>query len=153
MHDTELSGTLDEPRLRLADRRKRVVEIGGHLAEVAVIFGLRRQPERDANLIGLSQRLRQFGAGSRHLRLALVVYLARNIGPGDELSRPVELKLRQRQLGLAFVDGGNPRAQQRDLVIDVLHRMSQVPAPAQCLCFNCVRRGGGGPQVRRRDVD
>jgi hypothetical protein len=65
MDDAELSGTLDQPRLRLQDRRKGFVEIGGHLAEIAVPFRLRRQPERNANLKGLSQGLRQFGPGGR----------------------------------------------------------------------------------------
>jgi len=67
-----------EIRGRLRIDRTRVVALLGqsslhrhhrgdrrHLAEFAAPVGLRRQPERDANLIDLGQRLCQFGAGGR----------------------------------------------------------------------------------------
>ncbi len=153
MHDAQLRGALNKLRLRLENRRKAVVEIRRYLAEIAAVGRLRRQPQRDAGLVNLGQGLDELRASRRQLRLPRIVLLAGYIGPADERPRPIELKLRQRQRGLAFVDTGDPRMQQSDLVVDVLHRVLQVPAPAQCQCLDRAHRRGGGLQVRRRDVD
>ena len=153
MHDAELRGTLNERRLRLEDGRKGLVEIGRHLAEIAAPVRLRRQPQRDADLVDFGQGLGEFRASRRQLRLPLVVHLTRHIVPGDELLRPIEFNLRQRQCGLALVDSGDPRVQQRDLVIDVLHGVLQVPASAPGLRFDRARRRGGCLQVCFRGVD
>ena len=88
VHDAELRGTLNESRLRLEDGRKGLVEIGRHLAEIAAPVRLRRQPQRDADLVDLGQRLGEFRAGRRQLRLPLVVHLTRHIVPGDKLLAP-----------------------------------------------------------------
>ena len=152
VHDAELGGTLDEPRLRLEDGRKGFVEIGGHLAEIAAI-GLRRQPQRDADLVDFGQGLGEVRASRRQLRLPPVVLLTRHIGPGDKLLRPIEFDLRQHQCGLALVDRGDPRVQQSDLAVDILHGALQVPALAPCLRFDRAHRSGGRLQVRFRSVD
>ena len=140
-------------RLRLEDGRKGLVEIGRHLAEIAAPVRLRRQPQRDADLVDFGQGLGEFRASRRQLRLPLVVHLTRHIVPGDELPRPIEFNLRQRQCGLALVDSGDPRVQQSDLAVDVLHGALQVPAPAPCLRFDRARRRGGCLQVCFRGVD
>jgi hypothetical protein len=57
VHDAELSGTLNEPRLRLKDGRKDLVEIGRLLTEIAASVRLRRQPQRDADLVDVCQAL------------------------------------------------------------------------------------------------
>jgi hypothetical protein len=44
MHDAELSGTLNEPRLRLEDGRKGLIEIWRYLAKIAAPVMLGRQP-------------------------------------------------------------------------------------------------------------
>ena len=99
------------------------------------------------------QGLGEFRASRRQLRLPPVVLRARHIGPGDELSRPIEFNLRQRQCGLALVDSGDPRVQESDLVVDILHGVLQVPAPAPCLRFDRAHRRGGCLQVCFRGVD
>ena len=153
VHDAELSGALNQLRLRLEDGRKGLVEIGRHLAEIAAPVGLRRQPQRDADLVDFGQGLSEFRAGRRQLRLPLVVHLTRHIGAGDELPRPIEFELRQRQRGLALFDSGDPRVQQSDLAVDILHGALQVPALAPCLRFDRAHRRGGGLQVCFRGVD
>ena len=153
VHDAELRGTLNERRLRLEDGRKGLVEIGRHLAEIAAPVRLRRQPQRDADLVDFGQGLGEFRASRRQRRLPLVVHLTRHIVSGDELLRPIEFNLRQRQCGLALVDSGDPRVQQRDLVIDILHGVLQVPASAHCLRFDRACRRVGGLQVCFRGVD
>ena len=121
VHDAELCGTLNELRLRLEDGRKGLVEIGRHLAEIAAPVRLRRQPQRDADLVDFGQGLSEFRASRRQRSLPPVVLRTRHIGSGDELLRPIEFNLRQRQRGLALVDSGNPRMQQSHLIVDVLH--------------------------------
>ena len=153
VHDAELGGTLNELRLRLEDGRKGLVEIGRHLAEIAAPVGLRRQPQRDADLVDFGQGLDEFRAGRRQLRLPLVVHLTRHIVPGDELPRPIEFDLRQHQCGLALVDSGDPRVQESDLAVDILHGALQVPALAHGLRFDRARRRDGCLQVRFRGVD
>ena len=152
VRDAELRGALNERRLGLEDGRKGLVEIGRRLAEVAASVRLRRQSEGDADLIDLGQRLGELRAGRRQRRLPLVVHLTRHVGAGEEFLRPVEFKLRQRQRGLALVDSGDPRVQQRDLVVDVLHGVLQVPAPAHGLRLDRARRRDGELEVGLRDV-
>ncbi len=55
MDDTKLSRTLNQVRLRLKNRRKGLIEIGRHLAEIFTAVGLRRQPQRGADLVDFGQ--------------------------------------------------------------------------------------------------
>ena len=57
------------------------------------------------------------------------------------------------QRGLALVDGGNPRMQSGDLVVDVLHGVLQFPAPASRLRFDAAHRGARRLQVRLCGID
>ena len=95
----------------------------------------------------------EFRAGRRQLRLPPVVLRTRHVVSGDELLRPIEVKLRQGQCGLALFDSGDSRVQESDLIIDVLHGVLQVPASAHRLRFGCARRRGGCLQVGFRGVD
>ena len=92
VHDAELSGALNERRLRLEDGRKGLVKIGRHLAEIAAPVRLRREPERDADLVDFGQALGEVRAGRRQLRLPLVVAPHATYRLGDEFLRPIELK-------------------------------------------------------------
>jgi hypothetical protein len=66
---------------------------------------------------------------------------------------PVEVNLSQRELGFALVDAGNLGPQQGDLVVNVLHRVLQRPAPAHGLRFDAAYFGPGHLQVCRRRID
>ena len=55
MDTAELSRTLNQLCLRLQDRRKGLIEIGWHLAEIPAPLGLRRQPQRDPDLVNIGQ--------------------------------------------------------------------------------------------------
>jgi hypothetical protein len=72
-----------------------------------------------------------------------VVLRTRHIGPGDELPRPIEFNLRQRQCRLALVDRSDPLMQESNLAVDILHGALQVPALAPCLRFDRAHRRGG----------
>ena len=43
--------------------------------------------------------------------------------------------------------------QERDLVLDILHRELKCPVPASRLCLNTANRGLGDVQIGLRDVD
>jgi hypothetical protein len=51
MDDAEFSRTLNEVRLCLEDRRKSLIEIRRHFGEIPVLLGLRRQPQRNPDLV------------------------------------------------------------------------------------------------------
>ena len=55
MDDPQLSRTLKQICLRPQDRRERLIEIGRHLAEIPAALGLRRQPQRDPDLVHVGQ--------------------------------------------------------------------------------------------------
>ena len=67
--------------------------------------------------------------------------------------RPIEVGLRQRQLGLALIESGDSSTQKSDFVFDVLDRVLQSPAPGPGLCFDIPHRGFGRAQVRGRGID
>ena len=82
VHDAKLSRALNELRLRLEDGRKRLVEVGRHLSEIAVPAGLCRQPQRHADLVGFGQGLDELRSSRRQRRLPLVEHLTRRIPRG-----------------------------------------------------------------------
>ena len=45
MDNAQFGCRLNQLRLRLQDRRERLVEIGRHLVEISAVFGLRRQAQ------------------------------------------------------------------------------------------------------------
>jgi hypothetical protein len=55
MDDTELSRILNEVCLRLEDRREGLIEIRRHFGEILALLGLRRQPQRDPDLVHISK--------------------------------------------------------------------------------------------------
>ena len=55
MDNAQLSRTLNELCLRLQDRRKGLIEIRRHLAEIPAPLGFRRQPQRDPDLVHIGQ--------------------------------------------------------------------------------------------------
>ena len=115
---------------------------------------MRRQPQRDADLVDFGQGLGEFRAGRRQLRLPLVVHLTAGTSALATSCRArSNCNLRQRQCGLALVERGDPRVQQGDLVVDILHGVLQVPAPAPGLRFDRAHRRGGCLQVCFRGVD
>jgi hypothetical protein len=149
----QLSGALDELRLRLEDGRKGLVEIGWRLAEIAAHVRLGRQPQRDAGLVDFGQGLSELRASRRQLRLPLVVDLAGYIRTADELLGPIEFNLRQRQRRLALVDRSDPRMQDSHLFVDALHRLLKIPASAPRLRFDRPHRRDGCLQACFRGVD
>ena len=58
MDNAELGRTLDQVRLRLEDRRKGLIEIWRHLAEIFAATGLRRQAPKRHGLGKLGPGLR-----------------------------------------------------------------------------------------------
>jgi hypothetical protein len=71
----------------------------------------------------------------------------------QQLLRPIEVGLCERQVGLALVESGYPSVQQRDFVVDILYGVLQPPAPGPCLCFDIPRRSFGCAQVRLCGID
>jgi hypothetical protein len=65
MDNTKLCGALDQVCLRLEDRRKGLIEIWRHLAEIFAATGLRRQPQRGAGLVNSGQGFVDSRVGSR----------------------------------------------------------------------------------------
>jgi len=55
MDDPQLSRGLKQICLRLQDRREGLIEIRRHLAEIPAALGLRRQPQRDPDLVHIRQ--------------------------------------------------------------------------------------------------
>ena len=82
MDNAELGGALDEVCLRLEDRRKGLIEIWRHLAEIFAATGLRRQPQRDTGLVNFGQRLVDLCVRSRqHFLRPIVLLTALSRGP------------------------------------------------------------------------
>ena len=152
MDDAELSRALDQRRLRLKHGRKGLIEIGRNLAEILPV-GFRRQSQRGADLMDIGKRRDHVRAGRQQDGLPPVVLRPWGIVRHHQFRGPVEVDLSQRELGFALVDTGNLGAQQGDLVVDVLNRVLQRPAPAHGLRFDAAHFGPGHLQVRRRRID
>ena len=154
VHDAELGGTLlrvpPAPRGRTRrSRRDRAALCRAHRP----LQGLALQLQRDPDLGGFGQGLGEFRASRRQFPPPLGRTPHAASSPSATNSpRPIKLDLRQRQRGLALVNSGDPRVQQSDLAVDVLHGTLQVPAPAPRLGFDPAHRRGGRLQVRVRDV-
>ncbi len=114
---------------------------------------MRRQPERNANLVDLSQGLGDVGAGGGELRLTLVVVLLTYDILPDQRLCPREFGLRQDQRGAALVERGDPGVQDGNLVVDILNGVLQRPAPAPGFSLDPARSGRGRLQVGHRGVD
>ena len=142
MDDAELSCALNERRLRLEHGRKGLIEIGRNLAEILLV-GFRRQSQRGTDLTDIGQRRDNVRARRQQDRLPPVVLRPWGIVRHHQFRGPVEVNLSQRELGFALVDTGNLGAQQGDLVVDVLHRVLQRPAPAHGLRFDAAHFGLG----------
>jgi hypothetical protein len=151
MDDAELSRALN-PRLRLEHGRKGLIEIGRNLAEICVV-GFLRQSQRGADLTYIRTRRDDVRARRQQDRLPPVVLRPWGIVGHHQLSRSIEVNLSQRKLGLALVETGNLGAQQRDLVVDVLHGVLERPAPAHGLRFKAAHFGPGHLQVCGRRID
>ena len=109
---------------------------------------LRRQPQRDTGLVNLCQGFIDLRVGSRQRLLRPIVLLtALSRGP-EQLLCPIEVNLCQRQPGFALFESGDASVQKSDLVVEVLHRALQFPAPASGFCFNTAGLGFGHLQVR-----
>ena len=147
MDNAELGRTLDQVCLRLEDRRKGLIEIWRHLAEIFAATGLRRQPQRDTGLVNLCKGFIDLRVGSRQRFLRPIVLLtAFSRGP-EQLLCPTEVNLCQRQHRLALIESGDASMQKGYLVVEVLHGALQFPAPAPGFCFNTARLGFGRLQV------
>jgi hypothetical protein len=77
----------------------------------------------------------------------IVLLTALSRGP-EQLLCPIEVDLRQPQLGLGLIEVGDASVQKGDLVVEVLHGALQFPAPASGFGFNPARLGFGRLQVR-----
>ena len=66
---------------------------------------------------------------------------------------PLEFHLRQFQRGLAFIEGGDLRLKQFDLVVDVLHGVLEFPALTSGPCFDAAHRCFSRRQVRLCGID
>src|SRR5215472_10509826 len=93
---------LDQVCLRLQNRRKGLIEISRHLAEIFAATGLRRQPQRDTGLINLFEGFIDLCVGSRQRFLRPIILLtAFSRGP-EQLLCPIEVKFCQSQRRLSL---------------------------------------------------
>ena len=152
MDDAQLSRALDQVRLRLEHGRKGLIEIGRNLAEISPL-GLRRQTQRDTDLMDIGQRRDNVRARRQQSRLPPVVLRPGDIARHHQLGGPIEIELSQRELGLALVESGDPGAQQGHLVVDVLIGVLQFPTLAPGVRFDAARPGRRHSQLCRRRID
>ena len=101
----------------------------------------------------VGQRLGDLRAGDRQRGLSSVVVLLSGRRRRNQLLRPVELELGELERRFALFDAGNPGTQQRYLVLDLLHRVLQIPSPASRLRFDAARRRVGGVEIGSRGID
>ena len=116
-----MRGGPEPGRLRLQDRRKRLIEIGRYLVKSGAVFSLRLEPQRDTDLVRIRQCLDDGRLGNQQCRLTLVIEFAARRLRHDQPRRPVELLLRECKCRLCLLECGNPRMQQAYLVCDILH--------------------------------
>ena len=75
MDNTELGGALDQVCLRCKDRRKGLIQIWRHLAEIFAATELRRQAQSGTGLVNFGQVLVDLCLGSRQRFLRPIVLL------------------------------------------------------------------------------
>src|SRR5215813_4321482 len=108
MDNTELGCALDQVGPRREDRRKGLIEVRRHLAEIFAAIGLRRQPQRGTGLVNFGQVFVDLCLGSRQRFLRPIVLLtALSRGP-EQLLCPIEVNLGQRQRRLVLIESGDP---------------------------------------------
>ena len=100
----------------------------------------------------IGQRRDDVRARRQQARLPPVVFRPWGIVRHYQFRGAVEVDLSERELGFALVDTGNSCAQQRDLIVDLLHGVLERPAPAHGLRFDAAHLRLGDLQVGRRRV-
>jgi hypothetical protein len=95
MDNAQLGRGLNQVRLRLQDRRKRLIKIGRYLVEIRAVFGLRLQAQRDTDLVRIRQGLDDIRPGNRQRCLTLIIEFAGRKLRYDQLRRPLEFLLRE----------------------------------------------------------
>jgi hypothetical protein len=153
MDDAKLGRSLNEVRLCLQHRGKGLVEIGRYFGEIPGLLGLRRQPQRDADLVRIGKGLGHLSASDRHCGLPPVVLLLGGRRRRDQLLCSLEFKLGELERRPAHFDAGHPGAQQRYLIFHCLHGVLQVPAPAPGLGFDAPHRGVGRFEIGLCRID
>ena len=123
MSNAKLRRRLDESCLRLSNGRESLIEIGRHLTEISA-FRLRRQSQRDTDLMDVRLCLDNFRLRNRKCGLPLIVLLPAYGRLRQQLLGPSKFHLRQLECGLAFIEGGNAGMQRGHPVIDVLNGVS-----------------------------
>ena len=116
MDNAQLSRALNQLRLRLQDRGKRLIEIGRHLVEIPAVFGLRPAGPRRHGFGCVRQRLGRRPPGRRQRCLPLVILeLAARRLRCDQLRRRSNSCCASVRSALPF-ECGDPGMQQGDLV-------------------------------------
>src|SRR5580704_8021924 len=106
MSNAKLGRRLDESCLRFSNGRKGLIEIGRHLTEISA-FRLRRQPQRDTDLMDIRLCLDNFSLRDRKCGLPLIVLLPAYGRLRQQLLSASKFNLCQLERGVAFIERGN----------------------------------------------
>ena len=101
--DAQLRGGLHQAGLRLPHGREGLIEIVGHLGQIVARVRLRRQTERDANLIDSLQRLFTLRFRDQQGLLAQIKLLLRQRLRCDQRLGAVEIGLCSVERGLVAI--------------------------------------------------
>src|SRR5260370_27714530 len=106
MGNVQFCRRLNQSCLRLSDGRESLIEIRWHLAEISA-FGLRRQSQRDTDLMDIRHCLDNFRLRNRQGGLPSIVLLPTYRCLRQQLLSPAEFNLCQFECGVAFIESSD----------------------------------------------